>query len=629
MNSSETNASSAMRQFDYPIWLADSFEAVLERAEPTAATMDITQFAEIVRRNACVLLQARGGAGKSHTARRVCEQLETAGLWAVTVPAVRMSATSTDDLTNPTTWYRYGDNHRSDQGLNQGSGIIVVDGLNEVDRDFAGQIIDAVGPLTAMNPHISILITDRLTRRTTASPFWKYATLGPVPESKVEEITGEPAVATLTIPFYLDRYTKNTSPQEVFEESIKTVVPVSKVTHLAKAAYDSYELLQRRTLDRQATIDEVGSSVWQDMLDAEFIVSIKKNSKKDDAQGFVFHHHLLHDYLAARHLASSPQLWNRSGFDVLTMKASSFDALGLLVTLLDSRVDVDQIIELVYDWNFYGAAYVLAEDGAKARVSEPLRLAILGALAEKQFDRVIPTVVRVQDALRIQQTELARRLLGSLDRRDVIRALETVHVSELQSTYRAWFAQFSRPDHSPTALNEIQEICNEESIVGWGTANTLRRLALTSDELSELRLILSTHPIDVVRWRAAHTLGPHLSEENFAALLDTVASQPASSWITYGALRSSIEQIYAMQSTSRRAGIAALVAVLQEKNAPPGPLRGEAIRCLNVKPLPVDWHRDVEPLLEYLWETSTYEESIELADLAVTLRKRKEESYAK
>lgn len=592
--------------FGYSIWLADTFEDVLDRASANTAPVDIDAFAELVQRTACTLLQARGGAGKTYIANRVCDLLRGQGVWAAVVPAVSIrgdeplaDVTSEDD---------------------DGPGLIVIDGLNEVDRPTGERILDAIGPFTATNPHISFLVTDRLTRRSNASPFWKHATLGPVPDDVIRTIAETEPTEALSIPFYLERHSSGSAAHQILAESISRYVDDEQLPLLAEAAYVSYQKHNRRTLDRDITIAALGLETWQTLLDAKAV-----EATSGEALDFQFEHHLLQDFLAARHLAINDQLWYDDGFDVVTLKASSFDALALALTQVRTDDAVEDLVQRIYDWNIYAAAYMLEEDrGGDRRISDALRIALLGALAEKRFDDVVPTVVRVEDALRVQQSPLTSELLTATDRGEVVRTL-TGHLPTRQPTWFAvWLDQYAREDGAPASEADVKRITSAQPVVGWGAANALRRMTLPQESHAELRRLLAGHESATVRWRAAHALGTHPSEGNLRSLKAALTREPPISWVAYGALRAEFEQVRRAPTQTRRDLLAEIATETSDLIAKPGPLRTEAIRSLDVDPLPDNWHRDIEPLLVRLWETADARGAAELAALAQRLRQRKE-----
>lgn len=592
--------------FGYSIWLADAFEDVLDRASAKTAPLDIGAFSELVQRTACTLLQARGGAGKTYIANGVCNLLRGRGVWAAVVPALSIR----------------GDEPLADvMNENDDSpGLIVIDGLNEVDRPTGERILDTIGPFTATNPHISFLVTDRLTRRPNASPFWKHATLGPVPDDVIRTIAETEPTEALSIPFYLERHSSGSAAHQILAESISRYVADEQLPLLGEAAYMSYQKHNRRALDRDITIAALGQETWQTLLDAKAV-----EATGGQVLDFHFEHHLLHDFLAARHLATNDQLWHGDGFDVVTLKASSFDALALALTQVRTDDAVEDLVQRIYDWNFYAAAYMLEEDrGGDRRISDALRIALLGALAEKRFDDVVPTVVRVEDALRVQQSPLAAELLTATDRDDIVRTLTGQLPTRPPTWFAVWLDQYAREDGASASEADVEKITSAQPVVGWGAANALRRMTLPQESHAELRRLLAEHESATVRWRAAHALGTHPSEENLRSLRAALTREPPISWVAYGALRAEFEQVRRTPTKRRPDLLAEIATETSDLIAIRGVLRAEAIRSLDVNPLPDNWHRDIEPLLVHLWETADARGAAELAALAQRLRQRKE-----
>jgi hypothetical protein len=429
-----------INQFDYEIYVASSFDEVVDYKKTDAHSVNIDEFANIVYRSACTLLQARGGAGKTYTAGRVCDRLRKRGIWTVILPAPTISDANMLATSSPERWAEAaGDT--PDYDTDAGAGLIVVDGLNELGRLGGERILGAIGPVTAINPHVSFLITDRLTRRRNVSPFWKHATLSAVPRDVIRRIADSEPTEGLSIPFYLARHKSGHTTNQILTESVKRYADGEELTQLAAAAYMSYEKCQRRTLDQHIVNATLGRNFWENLLDANAIVAVKTADSTDhQARDFHFEHHLLHDFLAARHLAKNTQLWNAKGFDIVTLKASSFDALTLALPQLSSDVAVEDLVQRVYEWNFYAAAYMLGQDReGDHRIGDGLQLALLGSLAEKQFDDVVPTVVRVKDALRVQHTPLAAALLTAVNRNEVVRELQGYMPPARQP---GWFAEW-------------------------------------------------------------------------------------------------------------------------------------------------------------------------------------------
>jgi HEAT repeats len=612
------------RNFGYKIRLARTFQEVLDETTDVPG-VDLAEFAQVVRRYACTLLQARGGAGKTCTAKRLGILLEGQGAPSVIVTALALAQEKSLDRLGAEHWSRL---NPDDETVMTNPSLIVIDGLNEVDRETGERILEAIGPYTATNPQTSVLVTDRLARRNGASPFWMYATLLPVPDDVIREITGEEPTDAYGIPFYLDRHEEGRAAGKILYESIRRYVSADQLPRLATAAYLSYEEHKKRTIDRDTVIKAVGPAVWEEMIDGKAVVQVGPTDF--GPTDFYFEHHLLHDYLAGHHLATHRDLWNPDGFDVVTFNASSFDALALSLAEIESPEDVEELVQCVYNWNFYAAAYMLEEDRAGGReIGNPMETALLGALAEKRFDYVRPTVTRVEDALRVQRSTLSRALLDAHDRDAVVAVLSSVaEPTDGPEWFTLWWDQYSRPDGTRATREDVEAVAADVPVVGWGAANALRRLRLTKPELSELRqLLLKDDASGTVRWRAAHALGTHPGGTNRDALR-TALRDDKDRWVRYGALRAIFEHIREAKPSRRPDLVEQLKDDVADELAGPGQLRTEAIRCLDVAPLPPgNWHADIEPILAFLWETADAKGSTELANLAERLRRQKDDPH--
>lgn len=612
--------------FGYSIWLADTFSEVLDRSRSDAPGVDPDAFAQVVVRSACTLLQARGGAGKTYTAQRVREALTARGVWNICVPAVGLARFANFRGWTTDQWIAVATQVATDGiVIEQNSGVIVVDGLNEVDQNTAERILESIGPFTATHPHISFLITDRLTRRVSETTYWKHATLGPVPDRVIRSIAKTDPTGSLGIPFYLRRYLDDTSPDVILAEAIAKYIPEGLISTAAEVAFKSYELRRRRTIDADLFKEKLGAEIWGEMLRNSFVSPVQLGAETD----FHFEHHLLHDYLAGLHLASHPELWGSAAFDILTLKASSFDGLALALGELDDPVAAEDLVQRVYDWNFYAAAYMIEDDRAGDRlVSSWLYLALLGALAEKRFDVIVPTALRAEDALRVQQTPTAAQLLATANRAEAVEVLQAAEQGDAAPEwFNVWMDLFSRPAGAPANEADVYMIGQTTQVLGWGAANAVRRFQLSPDLEEALRLLLrSSDP--TVQWRAAHALGPHASAANFEALTQLFMAEDSGSWVAYGVLRALFEQAREADASRRADLVERIVEVTSRALGVAEALRTEAMRCMDVSPLPVDWHRDVEPVLVLLWETADARGTAELAALAERLRKRKEDALA-
>lgn len=195
----------------------------------------------------------------------------------------------------------------------------------------------------------------------------------------------------------------------------------------------------------------------------------------------------------------------------------------------------DRFLRSLYDWNIYGAGYSIAE-GRETRVSEPMRLVILAMFAERRWDIVRATAERAHDTLRLIETEWARRFLSAPSLQDVFALLAKVETNH--QWFRAWRDLFSRAVGSSATDYEIRSLTDVDSVIGWTSANVLKRLVCSEEQQTSIRALLeSSSPI--VQWRATHVLGSFPSELNRTVLLRCLKNP--SVHVRFGATRSLVE----------------------------------------------------------------------------------------
>ncbi|MGV0644634.1 HEAT repeat domain-containing protein [Mycolicibacterium sp. XJ2546] len=599
--------------FGYPLLIARNFDDVLKRH---GAPYPLVELRSLMQRTGRMLLQARGGAGKTKTAERLAalepESSGVAFVAARSLPAGLEGATAAFNIELLVSLSA--DPRRASLLRDHGEGLVVIDGINEILKDRAADILMAIPRLAAHYPFIRILVTDRLTRRDIDQTEWVLATLGPVPAQEALDRLGKETGELpdhLTIPYYLDQSIREagtrsqgeTSQVEILRRGITVHggVPNSALESLARAVYTSYEAYGERAIGSEDILSAVGIEVFRKMLDSGLLVG-----GNDRAQ---FDHHLHQDFLAALHLGADKSLWNSNGFDTLTLRASSFDALALAAALIE-RQAVDDFVHRVFDWNYYGAAYLLEEDQAgDKRIWDAMRIAILAMLAEKRFDRMAVTAHRVEDALRLQETALAPLLLAATDRAAVVDIIDAALPENWAATWPRWFQDwyemFKRPSGSSATADDINDLTSAIGTVGWANSNMLKRLNISHDLRRRVGEYATGHPDPTVRWRAVHALGAWPTDSTLELLLGRVQDSAEQLWVRYGALRSLLE-VAAEGSVEVRgrvfdalgdAEVATVIA--REPN-----LRREAIRALEVSAMPEDWHALAGDFMEHLWAES-------------------------
>ena len=506
------------------------------------------------------------------------------------------------------------------RGSNRPSTLASTSHLRWIERSRGNacpRIAACLDRLAAAYPDIAVLITDRLVRREGISPFWRLATLSPVP---IEEVRSKTGLATppesLSIPFYLDRFAPERSRNvDILRESVSRFVPDNLLDDLAEVAFESYRRHHRRVLDVALAIEAVGADTWQRMLEARFAVELPVGAQ--------FEHHLIQDYLSGLHLAARPELWEPLGFDIVTLRAASFDALSLAVSNLGPISNLDDFVLKVYDWNLYGVAYLLQEDRhGDRRIGRAMRVALLASIAEKRLDQVRPTVRRAADALRLQGDGIAQQFLAASTHEAMAAIVAETPTDRTPAWFTEWKSMFTRADGDVANRLDIVRVSDENPILGWGSANALRRLSISPALYLTLTVWSAEFPRAAVRWRCVHALGRCVNREVRDVLVRALSSDDYL-WVRYGALRALFEHAYVLSSSDRAEVIDSMVA---SSNSWTGVdrLREEAARCLDVSPLPDSWHATVEPILQLLWQTSTNEdEATLLVDVAARLRERK------
>jgi hypothetical protein len=598
-------------EFGYELRIAANFDDVLARVGDPYPLESLVSF---IKQKGRMLLQARGGAGKTKTAERLAE-LEPQASGVVFVSARNLPVALGDaaaDLDMDLLVSLSADPQRANLLQDRREGLVIIDGINEIPKDRAGDILMAIPGMAARYPFVSFLVTDRLTRRDIDQNEWVLATLGPVP---IEEAGGRLGIEIaelpehMTIPYYLNESLRHReggpeSQVEILRRGITVHggVPDSALEPLARAVYTAYETRCERAINSDEIRTAVGDKVFGEMLDSGLLV--RENNEVQ------FFHHLNQDFLAALHLSADESLWNSEGFDAVTLKTSSFDALALAAALIERRQSVDDFVHRVFDWNYYGAAYILEEDQAgEKRIWEAMRTAILAMLAEKRFDRMVMTASRVEDALRLQGVPLAVLLLKAKDRDAVVDVIEAALPEDWATTwpewFRHWYETFKRPSGSDATSEDVEDLRSTVGTIGWASSNMLKRLNTSEDVRHAVSELAERDPDPTVRWRAVHTLGAWPTDSVVDVLLDGVRDPAQHLWVRYGALRSLLETAAAGSEQLRArvfdalgsAEVAALIAA--DSN-----LRKEAVRALEVSAMPADWHAQAGDFMEHLWAES-------------------------
>lgn len=591
-------------KFDFRILWALTYEALFkgETTEDTA----IDALIEQALRKGRVLLQASGGAGKTSILNQLRKAKGSQDMPMVLIdlrhwqPALFEAWTELEDneparmellleaLATPD-----GATETAIMQLPQGIPcLLMIDGLNEIPSRVGDSLLRTVDFFARRNPQAGVIVTDRLVRRPLEDPHWRLATIAPL--GGESGLRGNAFFRNL----FLHEGTSSTSSVAAHHEFLTRHASLSEaqLTTVAQAALQLYADTQSRTFSLVEFEQLAGAEITNRLIDAGVV--IRANG------GASFSHHLIHDYLASKALVADESLWMPVNFDVVTLRASSFDALAMALEQLANPEQADLFIRRTYDWNFYGAAYALAtcRSRGSAAVTDHMEVALLGMLAERRWDLIRATSQQVTDALALFPSATARALLEAREFEDVI-ALVTEAMGQ-DSSWDNWLHLFARPPGSSVTDDDLLVLAQSDSLMGWTMSNVAKRTALSQDQQATLRRLLREADDPVVRWRAAHALGAHPSLENVTALFTALNDDYY--WVTYGAARSLIEA--AARSPEQRSFVLQqLRAEIRQRSDESAVVR-QLDRSLILRDPPADWESFAGPLIEDLLASAKTQE---------------------
>ena len=547
-------------EFPYEIAWARSY-AELFRSECTHLT-DIDHILEAIARDGRVLLVGKGGSGKTSILQRVKRlahdrQYETVFVdmrqWSPDLQNLWENL-AVDSLVRANFLLRYLSDPASSlsaiDGLDPGQWkLILIDGLNEVRSTIAEQVIGASDRMAGTFMNVCVLASDRLVRREIDESRWALGAVQPLKKEVVQKILHDVftddtwRLATvgqrhmLEIPFFLDKALQDqqvtTTTSEAVEHYLQRHASLNEneIDIVATGAFNTYRSGGAgRSFPLSQFVKDTSSDVAQRLGQSGILRQV------DDSA--CFEHHLLHDYLAARHLSAHRKKWGQRAFDAISFEASSFDAISKVLELVEAG-SADDFVRQVYDWNPYAASYALAETvSSNRRVSEEMEHVITAMLAERLWDVVRPTAVRAGDALALLGSEKALSYLNARTIEEVLAEVGLIK-SEID-WFSRWQELYTRPPHEQVQGKELRLLQESDSVLGWTAANVIRRLELDDAQQEYVRQLAAGATGGTVRWRSVHVLGAFPSKFNQDALLARLR-EDQDGWVRYGALRSVME----------------------------------------------------------------------------------------
>jgi hypothetical protein len=479
--------------------------------------------------------------------------------------------------------------------------LLIVDGLNEIMAPVGQAILFALDEFAGDQIGLSVLVADRLTRRSFPSPTrWALASVLPLAPDVVAKHYQGPNSENLSTPYFLDAAISKKSVGETPSQTHRRFLVnhgglvENELTTLAAAAYGLYSETGTRTFPFAALVAKVGQDLASRLTQTGVIV---KAAHADDSQ---FAHHLLHDYLSARAVAELPQEdWTPAVLRTISFDGSSFDTISMVLAQL-KREEADKFLRCLYDWNLYAAAYALADlTDESAGPSREMRQVIFAMLAEKRFDLVTPTRQRAADALAIAQTESATKIRASDSMSSLFAALRSVNSKE--DWFNEWVHLFTSAPDKRIDDKDLERIQNEDSILGWTVANVARRMRLEDAQAKRLRVWIANGS-PVVRWRIAHVLGAHPSTKNMQTLSDLLKGDKDAD-VRYGAVRSMVETAARTSNSDLRSSVVSVLVDLTPILVADKKVKEELKRALQIEPrqAPQDWSNFIARIARSLY----------------------------
>jgi len=566
-----------------------------------------------------IILHGGGGAGKTRILRTISRELLEEGRLPILVELRRLAARppvdkpASNDIENI---LKKCGNPRFRLGLleNLAQGerdfIVILDGLNEVSKPARESLLRYFRNMLVESPHNYLIIADRYGTSEYPEGF-VHASVDPLDEVFVRqvfdgrfapELTFEqlsPSIRTiLRIPFFLDLNirkmgeigrmdSRSTMMEEFFLTQLRRTE--SDLDRIAQAAIEISEEYQTQLFESSRFREKIGDELWDLLCGASVI----------DTEGKTFAHHLWRDYLCARHLAKHPDKWDEKTFDAVTFTSESLEPLTLVVEQLDNVDRADDFIRRVYDWNFYGAIDCLREPGDLPSMS--IRVAILAAIAEKSFDRVMRTRIRARSRLQEHHYDLALPFAKADTFEKIIEHLKNLRLEAERPWFNDWKVLFVG-NTDPVSL-----LTKEDSIIGWTAANAARRIRLNRQAQKLVRELYFSSESNVkmnsIRWRLVHVLGAYPSKDNVSLLVHALNNDKYH-WVKYGAARALVEISSNCGQKLKKhvlAGLEDSVKQIRAHDIRIGRLIAKEIRQTvfinNAKP---NWKESVNPLLKHL-----------------------------
>jgi predicted DCC family thiol-disulfide oxidoreductase YuxK len=585
-------------------------------------------FQSVVTSNKPVLLSAPGGSGKTHFLIDVVYRAMERGRAPFWLDLSKLDDKKAN--AQPLTSERIIELTSASGGIDQfrttgNNAFVVVDGLNEF-GEFREKIASVLADLRRTGG-VPVILGDRLGPRASRD-YFKLSTLSPLSLDQIRKSIG-PALREedtwkrlLSSPFFLSLYlkvrgddisnalTRNEMFRRYFAVHVFSGSPDSwKPARISKPAYEFYRCIESRAAARAKWL-EVGFEE-SDLTILQQSGALLKGSNPEDI--IEFQHQLLHDWLAANHVAALPKDgWTNETFEAVTLRRGSFESISFTAEQLSSD-RVTEFLVCAYDWNWLGVLQVILnfeqrQHGGVSPVGREFRDALFSLNALRQFDLFEHT----QDAVRVSLKHYS-------DLVDALPIDNRRNTDEVLEAYRTRYG--TGPLESPfdtfrdTLLNtSIADAKAVEKLatgpfLGWTAANMIRLVEMTSDYVAQaiflfktLRTVAPKVQESVgVRWRIVHTLGRAKQGSNLTEFIQGVLFDAEESpLVRLGAARSFMERAALEESPNERH--AAICKLIDRMNAIDSSVARSELRKAtiigNYNAVPAGWYDDVEPLVQ-------------------------------
>ena len=433
--------------------------------------------------------------------------------------------------------------------------ILFVDGLSEIPSDSIRKQITGVLKLIQREFGFKIVVATRFFDSTEYKSFkiFKLKKIGiedlrTILQDKFGKSTDKYSkqnLEYLSIPFFLD-IAITTGHDEITEYSnyinehvFKNVAIQHRQSYLedlSKLAFNAYHS-EKKFLIQGPITGQIKKYITSKIL-------------HNFETGFKFDHHLINEFLVAYQIANNEEYWTAEKFDKITFEdKKSFVVIQMVLEQITDKQKGDAFLTNVYDWNFYAVLHCLRT--VKNGFTIEFARVIILLLSEKLFDRFTHT--RNNTLKKLKDLIIEVNILG-IDF-DLISKIPLLNENEkrelfkdfiiknkkyfVDSKYFRWYDLFSSSEEAPS-VEFIANIVSDDPLIGWSSANVLKRRILSETSESNLQLLFLTTNNPAVKWRIVHALGASNSKETIEFLCKIIEKNELL-WVTYGALRSILE----------------------------------------------------------------------------------------